>query len=73
MQNLGENGMTLPHEPRIRVYGVDANSCFVFKSTVQPMKLGFQARVFPEGWTDDHELPPLTPYGLVFKNGDDMR
>lgn len=37
------------------------------------MKLGFQARIFPEGWTDDHELPELTNYGVVFKNGDDMR
>lgn len=44
MLDLGAQGMTLAHEPSIRVYSVKAKSCWVFKSAVQPLKLTFHAR-----------------------------
>ena len=73
LQSFGEQGMTLPHEPMIKVYGVDPTSCRIFKSAVQPMKLDFQARKFPEDWQPGNPLPELSRYSMILKNGDDTR
>lgn len=68
-----ERGLSLPHEPYIKVYGVVPKRCIIFKSAVQPMRLVFTARKFPKDWTEGQPLPELTSYATVVKNGDDMR
>ncbi len=70
MQDFGNNGLTCPLDPTIKVYGVIADECSVFKSAVQPMKFSFHARKFEAGRT---EQPKLETYSIVFKNGDDTR
>lgn len=72
MMNLPE-GMQLPHEPYIKVYGVQQKRCMIFKSAVQPMRLVFHARKFTKQWKPTDPLPEMTTYATVVKNGDDMR
>ena len=66
-------GMQLPHEPFIKVYGIIPDKCSVMKSAVRPMKLDFNARVFPKTWKQGDPTPEMTKYMAMFKNGDDMR
>lgn len=68
-----ERGLSLPHEPHIKVYGVVPKRCIIFKSAVQPMRLVFSARKFPKDWVEGHALPEEVQYAAVVKNGDDMR
>lgn len=46
------DGLQLPHEPHIKVYSVNPKECFVFKSAIMPMRMSFNARVFPEDWQE---------------------
>ena len=65
--------MQLPHEPYIKVYSMVPKRCIIFKSAVQPLRLVFNARNFPQDWVENQPLPDLKEYAAVFKNGDDMR
>jgi phosphatidylinositol 3-kinase len=46
MVDFGPNGLTCPLDPNVKLYGVIAKDCSVFKSAVQPMKMTFTARKF---------------------------
>lgn len=70
--SIFQEALQLPHEPFIKIYGFDPEKCFIFKSAIMPMRLAFNARVFPEDWKGG-ELPPMTKYFGVVKNGDDLR
>lgn len=73
MRDFGEEGMQMPHEPDIKVYGIIPDNCRVFASAVRPMKLDFNARIFPPEWTENDPMPEMEKYSAVVKNGDDMR
>jgi len=73
MMDFGKDGLTLPIDPTIKVYGVVPEKCFVFKSAVQPMKMEFNARIFSKDGHATGEMPELTKFSIVFKNGDDTR
>lgn len=57
------------------MYDVVAKRCRVFKSAIKPMRMVFEARIFPENWKDDGSmpLPEMIQYPVMVKNGDDMR
>jgi len=66
-------GLQMPHEPYVKVYGVVAKECIVFKSAIQPMRLAFNVRKFAKDWKVGDDLPEITKSYAVFKNGDDVR
>lgn len=78
MLDFGPDGLTCPLEPTMKLYGVDPKQSRIFKSSVQPMQLMFKCRNF-KGRNKDPEdrgnepLPELEEYGIIFKNGDDLR
>ena len=75
MLDLGPDGLTCPLEPSMKLYGVDPKQSRIFKSSVQPMQLMFKVRNFSMD-ADEREnepLPELEEYGIIFKNGDDLR
>lgn len=71
----GRDGLTCPLDPSIKLYAVVKDSCSVFKSAVQPMKMTFTARKFAKNREErkSQPLPDLIKYSIVFKNGDDTR
>lgn len=75
MADFGPDGLTCPLDPSIKLYGVVAKSCSVFKSAVQPMKMTFTSRKFSidREIRATQEFPELGQYSVVFKNGDDTR
>lgn len=75
MSDFGGTGLTCPLDPTIKLYGVVAKSCTVFKSAVQPMKMTFISRQFSADREirANQEMPELSQYSIVFKNGDDTR
>ena len=70
-----EKPLTCPLDPTVKLYGVKPESCNVFKSAVQPMKMTFNSRKFAAKREDRNPnvLPELGVYSIVFKNGDDTR
>lgn len=53
-----------PLNPSIRLSGVIADACLVFKSKVNPVKLV---------WNVDGRYESETPYAFIYKKGDDLR
>ena len=75
MLNFGPDGLTCPLVPSMKLYGVDAKQSRIFKSSVQPMQLMFKVRNFSnnENEIESQPQPELEEYGIIFKNGDDLR
>ena len=71
LANLG--GLTLTHDPSIKLLSVNAKRCFIFKSAVMPLKLTFESQQYPVGWKEGDKLADPADYSIVFKNGDDLR
>ena len=75
MLDFGPDGLTCPLVPNMKLYGVDPERSRIFKSSVQPMQLMFKVRNFSKD-SEERESQPqpaLEDYGIIFKNGDDLR
>ena len=75
MIDFGPEGLTCPLVSNMKLYGVDPKQSRIFKSSVQPMQLMFKVRNFSqdENERENQPQPELEEYGIIFKNGDDLR
>ena len=75
MLDFGPDGLTCPLVPNMKLYGVDPKQSRIFKSSVQPMQLMFKVRNFSQDAEEreSQPQPELEEYGIIFKNGDDLR
>ena len=48
MVDLGADGISSPLDPKIKLYGVEADSCTIFKSAIQPILFQIKSRVFSD-------------------------
>jgi hypothetical protein len=52
MTDFGSSGLTSPLEPRIKLYGVEADSCTIFRSAIAPVLFQVKCRVFSENYEE---------------------
>jgi len=52
MTDFGPEGLSSPLEPRIKLYGVEADSCTIFRSAIQPILFQVKCRVFSENYAE---------------------
>ena len=46
MADLGPDGMASPLDPKVKLYGVKADNCTIFRSAIQPVLFQLRARTF---------------------------
>ena len=75
MTDFGAEGVASPLDPKIKLYGVEADSCTIFRSAIQPILFQVKSRVFSDDVEEreTQEMPDIETRGIVYKNGDDLR
>ena len=71
MSDLG--GATLSQDHSIKVYSAIPEKCFLMKSAIMPMRMAFNVRKFPKGWTENDTLPEMETFYALVKTGEDVR
>ena len=75
MADFGAEGLSSPLDPRVKLYGVDADACTIFRSAIQPILFQLKTRQFSDNVAarETQPLPELENRGIIYKNGDDLR
>ena len=75
MADFGNEGLASPLDPKIKLYGVEADQCTIFRSAIQPILFQLKSRVFSEVVSERalQPLPEIETRGIIYKNGDDLR
>lgn len=75
MADFGADGLSSPLDPRVKLYGVEADACTIFRSAIQPILFNLKCRIFSENVDEraTQEQPEIESRGIIYKNGDDLR